>query len=483
MTVKPLLLCLVLGVASICAQSSHVGHKRVTKNFTQRLDHFTPSDGRTFNERYFIDDTYYTQGGPLLFYCGGEGPIDHLPIGSGAALYTFAKQFNGLVVYAEHRFYGQTLPFGNSPDNWLPSNIVYLTIPQALQDYVALIQSVKAEVNMTGPVVAFGGSYPGELAAWIRINHPDTVDIALSSSAPIRMWYPQVDPRAWYQTVTDVYGRFNPVCPSLIREAFSEMVAAVQHGRSERRGWTPLDIKKQLRLCDVPTPESLFNLTSWVTVGFANLAMENLPWSIDVNAPPFPMDVGCSILANNAFQPLVGLRSTMGFTYNSSGTLTCFSPSDENVPCADFTGCGVGGDSLSWDWQSCTQIAHDAGTYNDTDMFPVQPYNLTSLNEYCKAHWGTSVDTTFMPKLYAGIENTTRLILSNGMLDPWHVGGVLKTFPGQPGIVIVKIEEGAHHADLWFTHPNEPMSLTVARAKEMETLSEWIREFNKERKP
>eukprot|EP00759_Apiculatamorpha_spiralis_P027858 PhF_6_TR30544/c0_g1_i1/m.44832/K01276/DPP7; dipeptidyl-peptidase II len=460
---------------------------RQTLNFTQPLDHTTSTDTRTFQERYFYDDTYYKPGGPLLFYCGGEGPIDHLPIGSGAVLYEYGQQFNGLIVYAEHRYYGQTLPFGNTPDNWTPDNIQYLTIPQALSDYKALINSIRKSANVTGPVVAFGGSYPGELAAWLRINHPKTVDMALASSAPFRMWFPQVDPRAWYHTVTKVYSRMRPLeCPDLVRLGFEEIISAVKTGRSAVLGLTPEDVRQQLGLCDAPTQASLFNLTSWVVVGFANLAMENLPWSTDVNAPPFPMDAGCIALASNPSQPLVGLRTTMGYTYNSSGTLSCFSPSDENVPCADFTGCGVGGDSLSWDWQSCTQIAHDAGTYNDTDMFPVQPYDKDTLDAYCKKTWGTNIDFTFMPNMYKAIVNTTRLIVSNGLLDPWHVGGVMDVKTQVPGgvpggVVTVKIAEGAHHADLWGTHPSEPTSLTAARAKELETLSMWIKEFHKEK--
>jgi hypothetical protein len=41
-----------------------------------------------------------------------------------------AKYFGGLVVFAEHRFYGETLPFGNN--SFIQPNIGFLTSEQAL---------------------------------------------------------------------------------------------------------------------------------------------------------------------------------------------------------------------------------------------------------------------------------------------------------------------------------------------------------------
>ena len=42
----------------------------------------------------------------------------------------------------------------------------------------------------------------------------------------------------------------------------------------------------------------------------------------------------------------------VGLFYNGTGgSLTCYDITQEFIECADPTGCGLGGDSLSWDFQ------------------------------------------------------------------------------------------------------------------------------------
>jgi len=52
-----------------------------------------------------------------------------------------------------------------------------LTSEQALADYVTLINHIKSVTPGAAgsPVVAFGGSYGGMLAAWLRMKYPHAV--------------------------------------------------------------------------------------------------------------------------------------------------------------------------------------------------------------------------------------------------------------------------------------------------------------------
>jgi lysosomal Pro-X carboxypeptidase len=93
----------------------------------------------------------------------------------------------GLVVFGEHRFFGESWPFPNKKD-LLKDNTVnrYLTVEQAMMDYVKLIKYIRYKYNaMQQPCIVFGGSYGGMLAAWLRMKFPATFQGALSSSAPL----------------------------------------------------------------------------------------------------------------------------------------------------------------------------------------------------------------------------------------------------------------------------------------------------------
>uniref|UniRef100_A0A0M3IXI0 Peptidase_S9 domain-containing protein n=1 Tax=Ascaris lumbricoides TaxID=6252 RepID=A0A0M3IXI0_ASCLU len=93
-------------------------------------------------------------------------------------MWDIAAEFGAAIVFAEHRYYGKTHPFGNESYASV-SNLGYLSSEQALADYAQLIQYLRNErlknaINST--VIAFGGSYGGMLAAWIRIKYPHLVE-------------------------------------------------------------------------------------------------------------------------------------------------------------------------------------------------------------------------------------------------------------------------------------------------------------------
>lgn len=57
-------------------------------------------------------------------------------------MWEIAPEFGAMVVFAEHRFYGQTLPFGNA--SYAEGNIGFLSSEQALADYAVFLKALKA---------------------------------------------------------------------------------------------------------------------------------------------------------------------------------------------------------------------------------------------------------------------------------------------------------------------------------------------------
>jgi len=152
------------------------------------INHFRDlhGDDKTFKLRYLINDQYYNETyGPILFYAGNEGAIPVFYDNSGFITDTLAKELGALVVFAEHRYYGKSMPFGE--DTYKKGNLEYLTVPQAMRDYVDLLTEIKdqrPELKDRATVVT-GGSYGGMLAAWMRMKYPQHFQVALASSAPI----------------------------------------------------------------------------------------------------------------------------------------------------------------------------------------------------------------------------------------------------------------------------------------------------------
>ena len=179
--------------------------------FTQTIDHFgftqPPGDSFTFQQRYYVCDDYWrraneTHGnGPIFFYTGNEADVT-LYINNTGLMWQSAPEFGALLIFAEHRYYGQSLPFGSDSNDHLE----YLSSEQALADYAQMIYTLKKAWDCEdSAVIGFGGSYGGMLASWMRMKYPSALDGAIAASAPIMAFAgenPQTREEAYYRIVT-----------------------------------------------------------------------------------------------------------------------------------------------------------------------------------------------------------------------------------------------------------------------------------------
>lgn len=114
--------------------------------FSSTIDHFDNhgADSAQYQMRYLVDRTYFNEeSGPIIFYAGNEGDVWTFFDNSGFMTQTLAEKYGALVVFGEHRYFGKSMPFGDDSFNTTNGNLNYLTVEQAMFDYVDLIKSIK----------------------------------------------------------------------------------------------------------------------------------------------------------------------------------------------------------------------------------------------------------------------------------------------------------------------------------------------------
>ncbi|ONH99463.1 hypothetical protein PRUPE_6G031200 [Prunus persica] len=139
---------------------------------------------------------------PIFAYLGAEQPLGDNLTWLGF-LTDNALQFKALLVYIEHRCYGESVPFGPMEEAFEnASTLGYFNSAQAIADYAEILIHVKKELHAQHSlVIVIGGSYGGMLAAWLRLKYPHVTVGALASSAPVFYFDNIVAPENGYYSI------------------------------------------------------------------------------------------------------------------------------------------------------------------------------------------------------------------------------------------------------------------------------------------
>ncbi|KAK3362495.1 peptidase S28 [Lasiosphaeria hispida] len=176
----------------ITAQKVDLAVLYPTRTIAVPLDHFhndsiyEPHSDDTFDLRFWFDASHYKAGGPVIVLQGGEtSGIDRLPFLQKGILAILAEATGGLGVVLEHRYYGRSFP----PTDLSTESLRFLSTDQALADMAYFAKNIVFDglehLNLTAPnvpYIAYGGSYAGALAAFVRKVYPDIYWGAISSS-------------------------------------------------------------------------------------------------------------------------------------------------------------------------------------------------------------------------------------------------------------------------------------------------------------
>ncbi|XP_059079280.1 lysosomal Pro-X carboxypeptidase-like [Tigriopus californicus] len=445
-----------------------------TKYFDQRIDHFSLTTDGFFKQKYLINDTYWDRrSGPIFFYTGNEGDIEAFAQNSGF-MWDIAPQFRALLIFAEHRYYGESLPFGKDSTKPDPSKNGYLTSEQALADFAYLIQSLKKEnpSYAKSAVIAFGGSYGGMLAAWFRIKFPHICDGAIAASAPVAQF--DAPCNAFGRIVTADYALQGKGCANTIRDSWD--IITNMSATDDGLKW----MSEQFRFCKPLTKNDVTAFKGYLNELWTNVAMMDYPYSTTflMPLPGNPVKQICkSMMYADTFAEndtrkinLKQIFAGASVYFNHTGDAKCF-----DMGTADDIG------SSMWDYQACTEMVMPFCFDGKADMFEKADWNYTAFAETCKNKWKVTPRPQMANLMYGEkkLHGASNIIFSNGLLDPWASGGILKSI--SRSVVSIIIPRGAHHLDLRASHPDDPQGVIKARNIEKKYINQWITQADRDK--
>lgn len=459
-----------------------------TRYFSQRLDHFKSDNvsAMQWPQRYLFNDQHWGGPGfPILFYTGNEGPIEAFYGACGFMTDVLAPKLRGLLVFAEERFYGESLPFGKGNASFTPAALAYLSTEQVLADYVTLLTSLKAELKAsTSKVVAFGGSYGGTLSTIFRAKYPHVVVGALAASAPLGYYAPSqwgergVDEFTWFGPVQRDYAQARPGC-------YKALVRAVGLANASAHSSEPAK-KKALAtsfgLCDPPAQPEAF--IYWITEALES--MPQIDYQYPVGAlPASPVNATCATvreeLGDAALLAALGgiVQTFYGVSAVGGGESGCVP--EASARSQQVLG-GTPGDGPmphdSWGYQSCTETLHAFSVPQGS--WRTFSFSLAAETAQCQQYYNATPRTHWLEEWSGGYDISapdsghSNIIWSNGKRDPWHGGGFLRPTDALPGGAVFVMEETAHHQDLRAPHPADPPELTRVRAQEEKIIRGWL---------
>ncbi|KAA0033354.1 hypothetical protein IC582_026830 [Cucumis melo] len=431
-----------------------------TYYYNQTLDHFNyrPESYTTFLQRYIINFKYWggpNSSAPIFAYLGAEAPIDG-DLNFIGFLTDNAIQFNALLIYIEHRYYGKSIPF-RSRDEALgnASTLGYFNSAQAIADYAAILIHVKKEFHANySPVIVIGGSYGGMLASWFRLKYPHVALGALASSAPI-LYFDDITPQdGYYSVVTKDFRGLSETCYETIKKSWSEIKTVA----SQPNGLSILD--QEFKTCR--PLRGYFELEDYLWSMYASAAQYNHP-------PKYPVTRICDAI-DGTYSVNGTLSKIAAGVFAFRGSISCYINEPRNETETD----------VGWRWQSCSEMVMPISS--DDDMFPPYPFDLQSVINYCNRLYGVPPRPHWATTYYGGHDIRlvlqrfgSNIIFSNGLKDPYSIAGVLHSI--SDSLLAVHTTNGSHCLDILKAHETDPEWLVTQRKTEVGIIKGWISEY------
>ncbi|KAF2649649.1 hypothetical protein K491DRAFT_610346 [Lophiostoma macrostomum CBS 122681] len=447
---------------SIATSSLHIRRQTPNTNIEELyvelpIDHndtsATLNGSNTFWHRYWVDDEFYQDGGPVFIYDVGEldGSTKYENFLTNDTVYfrQLMRNYSGIGIVWEHRYYGNSTPVVID-SNTTAEDLKYLNTQQSLADLDAFARqfsSPQTNLSLTPdavPWVMTGGSYPAMRAVFMRNWYPDTIYAAFASSAPVEA---SVDMSFYWDPVPKgmrAYGYGN--CTNDIHTAIVHMDKLMEDpakAAALKVKFLGLGADKN----DNPTFADALNCIFWYWQG----------WGMGTTQT-FQLRDFCDYIetdpATNDTAPEEGWAASKGVDYtidrwasypkfitvvNLFLDTNCTGSQTEEVPDCDLNKPFTDPSTIAWTWQYCTQWG-EFQYYNAGPDQIISKYNdLQHQIDICHRQFPTGLpevpDTNATNAIFGGWSTRpSNTYWSGGEFDPWRTLSPLSDEPFAPNV-------------------------------------------------
>ncbi|KAL0234190.1 hypothetical protein PCE1_001228 [Barthelona sp. PCE] len=395
--------------------------------FDQTLDHLDDQDQRTFKQRYYSNLEFCkTDECTIFIQIGGEAPESDRWVQQGY-MYELARKLGDVALYdLEHRYYGKSTPF----EDYATHNLHYLTSKQAVRDLAKFAQYLKTIHK--GKIAAFGGSYPGNLAAWIVEKHPDVFDCTLSASGPVE--------------AKDNYFEYG--------EQIDESLLLIDGYYPCCHESTALAMK-EIQSMDIETLNAKFNTCHPVQdkMSFWYAASDGVAGPIQyASSPKYPQFAYCDGICNaeSATDYMIErVRADLGAAEGECADVDVLTQLLDNEDT-----------SRLWFYQKCNEF----GYFKVGEGIPTWPnLDLPWFHTLCEQAYGKLPNIKDTNDYYKGLnpENVSeKVFFTQGLLDPWRRLGIGPTHGQHYNVGQV---DTAHCAPLYASNEKDHQDLVLMR--------------------
>ena len=432
----------------------------------------------TFTQRYWYNPAYSTgPDSPVLLYICGESACSSA---YGSSLADSARTLGASIIVLEHRYYGASIPFG-TPNL---EQMKYLTIHNALEDLAAFEKFAVDKHALNGKWIAVGGSYPGMLAAFYRLKHPELVAGAWASSAPIGV----VSSFSGYDALAS--RTLGPECSMLVRQAEDEVDAKfadpAQRAALIERVYGPLDEAVAAKI----TPLSIKGMVMGGGKSAAQYGSTHYFCGSLKQHESDPLEgyfqYTDPTLADDPVTPDDGADAGDAgvIAIDDAGALPLSPGGDVRVPGfpafvdPDLAPAAAPRQIPAWTYQTCREVGFFQ-VHNSDRTQSVAPV------EYSDAYFEASCAKQFhmLPNI-AGTRSTyfdpiasgqaTNILFVNGSADPWSSLSLTDPSAVPAGISVLVVRDGSHCEDLTNLYPGELAGVFEAHLKFNQLAKEWL---------